>query len=172
MCYTGCNEAKRRDAVRICCFTGHRTVPPTVVLALSHTLDAHLERLVGEGFTEFRAGGARGFDTIAALRVLALKERHPECRLHLILPCCDQTKFWRAGERALFDEIRAKADQVDYITEVYDPTCMYARNRALVDGSELCIAYLTENRGGTLYTCTYALKKRVELLNLAEEIEA
>ena len=30
---------------------------------------------------------------------------------------------------------------------------------------------LTENRGGTLYTCTYALKHRVELLNLAEEIE-
>ena len=60
---------------------------------------------------------------------------------------------------------------MNYITDGYTPACMYERNRALVDGSDLCIAYLTENRGGTLYTCTYALKHRVELLNLAEEIE-
>ena len=157
--------------MKICCFTGHRTVAPETATALSHALDRHLSRLAADGYTEFRAGGARGFDTIAALRVLALKERFPNVRLHLILPCRDQTKFWRTGEKALFDDILAKADAVSYVTDVYTPSCMYTRNRALVDGSDLCIAYLTENRGGTLYTCTYALKHRVELLNLAEEIE-
>ena len=157
--------------MKICCFTGHRTVSPEHATALSHALDRHLARLAADGFTEFRTGGARGFDTIAALRVLALKERFPACRLHLILPCRDQTKFWRTGEKALFDDILSKADAVNYITDGYTPACMYERNRALVDGSDLCIAYLTENRGGTLYTCTYALKHRVTLLNLAEEIE-
>ncbi|MBQ8357452.1 MAG: DUF1273 family protein [Clostridia bacterium] len=157
--------------MKICCFTGHRTVSPDAATALALTLDRRLEELTQEGYTEFRAGGARGFDTIAALRVLALRERHPDCRLHLILPCRDQTKFWRVGEQALFDEILQKADRVDYITDRYNPTCMYARNRALVDGSDLCIAYLTENKGGTLYTCTYALKHKVPLLNLAEEID-
>ena len=157
--------------MKICCFTGHRTVSPETATALSHALDQHLARLAADGYTEFRTGGARGFDTIAALRVLALKERFPTVRLHLILPCRDQTKFWRTGEKALFDDILAKADAVDYVTDVYTPSCMYTRNRALVDGSDLCIAYLTENCGGTLYTCTYALKHRVELLNLAEEIE-
>lgn len=156
--------------MRICCFTGHRTVSPETATALARVLDRHLERLVAEGFTEFRTGGARGFDTIAALRVLALKERHPECRLRLILPCRDQTKFWRMGERMLFEDIRSKADAVEHITDTYTPTCMYERNRALVDGSELCIAYLTQNSGGTLYTCTYALKHRVALLNLAEKL--
>lgn len=156
--------------MRICCFTGHRTVLPETATALAGVLDRHLERLVTEGFTEFRTGGARGFDTIAALRVLALKDRHPECRLHLILPCRDQTKFWRTGERMLFEDILSKADAVDHITDTYTPTCMYERNRALVNGSELCIAYLTQNSGGTLYTCTYALKHRVALLNLAEEL--
>lgn len=156
--------------MRICCFTGHRTVTPDTAIALTHALDRHLERLAADGYTEFRTGGARGFDTIAALRVLALRERHPSCRLHLILPCRDQTKFWKAGERALFDDILHQADQVDYITDTYTPICMYERNRALVNGSDLCIAYLTENSGGTLYTCTYALKHRVALLNLAEEI--
>ena len=156
--------------MKICCFTGHRTVSPEKMQTLIRVLDAHLERLAGEGFTEFRAGGARGFDTVAALRVLALRERYPACRLSLILPCRDQTKLWSAAEKALFTDILGRADGVRYIEDAYTSTCMYQRNRALVDGSDLCVAYLTENRGGTLYTCTYALKHGVELLNLADEV--
>lgn len=155
----------------VCCFTGHRTIEVEQKLSLVKRLDALLEGLVTQGFTEFRTGGARGFDTLAALRVLALRERHPECKLHLKLPCRDQTKFWGVGDKALFDEILTAADRADYISERYTPSCMYARNRALVDGSDLCVAYLLENRGGTLYTCSYALKHKVELINLADEDE-
>ncbi|MBE6702964.1 MAG: DUF1273 domain-containing protein [Ruminococcaceae bacterium] len=161
---------KEGTALKICCFTGHRTVPPETAPTLIKVLDAQLEQLAANGFTEFRAGGARGFDTLAALRVLALRERHPQCRLTLVLPCRDQTKFWKAGERSLFEDILQKADEARYIEERYTTSCMYARNRALVDGSDLCIAYLTENRGGTLYTCAYALKKKVALLNLADKL--
>jgi hypothetical protein len=68
-------------------------------------------------------------------------------------------------------EILKAADTVDYVTERYVPSCMHARNRALVDGSDLCVAFLKENRGGTLYTCSYALKHKVELINLADDIK-
>lgn len=155
---------------KICCFTGHRTIPTQSAGALVRILDTHLERLVKEGFTEFRAGGARGFDTLAALRVIALIHKHPQCHLTLILPCRDQTKLWRTDEREVFEEILARAEQVRYVADTYTATCMYERNRALVDGSDLCIAYLTRNKGGTLYTCAYALKKRVALLNLSDEL--
>lgn len=155
--------------MRVCCFTGHRTIAAERRPLLVQQLDTLLERLAVEGYTEFRTGGARGFDTLAALRVLALRERHPDCKLHLILPCRDQTKFWSAGEKAVFEDILQAADRADYVSDTYDPTCMYTRNRALVDGSDLCIAYLTHNRGGTLYTCSYALKNHVELVNLADE---
>lgn len=153
----------------ICCFTGHRTIEAENRLPLVKRLDALLEQLAAQGFTEFRTGGARGFDTLAALRVLALRERHPHCRLHLMLPCRDQTKYWESGEKALFDSILAAADSVTFVAERYTPACMHARNRALVDGSDLCIAYLRENRGGTLYTCSYALKCGVRLINLADD---
>ena len=156
--------------MKICCFTGHRTVPSDIAPALIRLLDRKLEALAKEGYTQFRAGGARGFDTIAALRVLALQERYPQCRLHLILPCRDQSKFWRVGEQALFRDILEKADRVKYVAYTYTSTCMYARNRALVDGSDLCIAYLSENRGGTLYTCSYAIKTGVALYNLADDL--
>ncbi|MBQ8339912.1 MAG: DUF1273 family protein [Clostridia bacterium] len=156
--------------MKVCCFTGHRTIDKKDTAPLAAALDRHLEALAAEGYTEFRAGGARGFDTLAALRVLRLRERYPACRLVLVLPCRDQAKSWRVGERALWEQLQREADEVRFLYESYVPECMHARNRALVDGSDLCIAYLTENRGGTLYTCTWALKNGVRLLNLAEEI--
>ncbi len=155
--------------MKICCFTGHRTIAANARAALIARLDQTLENLVAMGFTEFRAGGARAFDMLAALRVLYLPEKHPHVRLSLLLPCRDQAKNWCAGEQMLWQNIIDRADSVRFLFDCYTDGCMHARNRALVDGSDLCVAYLTENRGGTLYTCSYALKNGVELLNLGEK---
>lgn len=156
--------------MRICCFTGHRMIAAEVRRMLMLRLDALLEELYRAGFTEFRTGGARGFDTLVALRVLALREKHEGVRLSLILPCRDQTKGWPLGEKVLFEDIRSKADSVRVLYESYTPGCMHARNRALVDGSDLCVAYLTDSRGGTQYTCRYATTMGVPLRNLAGEL--
>ena len=156
--------------MKICCFTGHRSLSPAVATALAHAIDRRLLSMVEEGFTEFRPGGALGFDTVAALRILALRERYPQCRLHLILPCPDQHKYWNAGQKALYEEILSKADSVRYVRAVYTPDCMHARNRALLSGADACIAYLTHNSGGTLYTAKEALRTGVPLINLADEI--
>lgn len=44
---------------------------------------------------------------------------------------------------------------------------MMRRNRALVDGAGLVIAYYNgEGKGGTAYTVRYAKKNRVAVLNL------
>ena len=158
--------------LKVCCFTGHRVIPAATREELTAILDRRLAALADVGFTEFRTGGARGFDTLAAERVLHLRETHPQCRLHLILPCADQDKRWNAAERARYADIKARANEVHTLFTQYTPECMHARNRALVDGSDLCISYLLENRGGTLYTCTYALKKGVRVINVAEELTA
>ncbi len=157
--------------MKTCCFTGHRTIATDARAALITHLDQTLEKLVAMGFTEFRTGGARGFDTLAALRVLYLREKHPQVRLSLLLPCRDQAKSWRVGDQLIWQDIINCADSVRFLFDSYVEGCMHARNRALVDGSDLCIAYLTENRGGTLYTCSYALKQGVELLNLGDELK-
>ena len=156
--------------MKICCFTGHRTVPLSHRTPLALLLDKTIDRLVLEGYTDFRAGGALGFDMLAALRVLRARERHPEIKLHLILPCRDQAKSWNEGEQLLWQDIVDRADDVEYLFDTYQSGCMYARNRALVNGADLCVAYLTAPRGGTLYTCTYAEKKGVSILNLADEL--
>ena len=156
--------------LKTCCFTGHRVLTAVAREELSAILDRRLSALADVGFTEFRTGGALGFDTLAAERVLAMCETHPTCHLHLILPCHDQDKSWSARERAAFSAIKERAHSVRYMRDTYTPDCMHARNRALVDGSDLCLAYLKKNVGGTLYTCSYALKQGVRLINLAEEM--
>jgi hypothetical protein len=47
---------------------------------------------------------------------------------------------------------------------------MQERNRALVDGSDVCIAYLARSTGGTKQTFLYALRQGLEVINLAEEL--
>ena len=123
--------------------------------------------MIGNGFGEFRAGGALGFDMLAALRILSAKEKHPEIKLCLILPCRDQAKHWREGEQLLWQDIVDRADSVQFLFDTYKSGCMHARNRALVDGSDLCIAYITRHEGGTFYTCSYAQQNGVPILNLA-----
>ena len=156
--------------MQICCFTGHRTLPKARAVELVRLLDGHIAALYEQGVREFRTGGARGFDTLAALRVLALRDKHPDCRLSLYLPCITQSDAWPAGDRALYQDILAKADEVHYVRRAYTADCMMARNRALVDGSDACVAYLARSSGGTKQTFLYALREGLTVINLADEM--
>ena len=53
-----------------------------------------------------------GFDTIAAFAVLKLKERYPDIRLVLVLPCFSQTRGWSREDIEIYDDIKQKADKV------------------------------------------------------------
>lgn len=108
------------------------------------------------------------FDTIAAFAVLKLKERYPDIRLILVLPCFSQTRGWSQEDIEIYDDIKQKADKVVYTSQEYTRGCMHKRNRHLVDNSSACISYLTENKGGTFYTVNYAKSKGVEVINIAE----
>lgn len=109
-----------------------------------------------------------GFDTIAAFAVLKLKERYPDIRLILVLPCFSQTRGWSQEDIEIYDDIKQKADKVVYTSQEYTRGCMHKRNRHLVDNNSACISYLTENKGGTFYTVNYAKSKGVEVINIAE----
>ena len=80
---------------KICCFTGSRDIKGISSLDLANKLEKLLIDLIEkENYTDFRAGGARGFDTLAALVVLKLRERYPQIKLHLFLPCKNQEKYF------------------------------------------------------------------------------
>lgn len=150
-----------------CCFTGHRRIDPRHLPHLSRLLEGEIEKLLAQGVTVFRNGGAIGFDTVAALNVIAMRQRHPEMRLEMYLPCRNQDARWPQEQRECYAYILSQADRVHYISDQYTRYCMLERDRRMVDGSDVCIAYCLRTAGGTGYTCQYALKQGVALHNLA-----
>ncbi len=150
------------------CFTGHRDIPRPHAFALPRVLERELLTLIERGATVFRAGGAMGFDTVAALKVLELRESFPQIRLELILPCRNQTERWQEAERRTYEYVLSQADGHVFLFDHYVSGCMMERNRQLVKGSEVCVAYCYKNRGGTLYTMSQAIKDGLEIINLYE----
>ena len=151
---------------KTCCFTGHRQIPFGKSRVLAKRLDKTIEELIAQGYIYFGAGGALGFDTLAAKAVLKARNKHPEIKLVLVLPCKTQADSWRSEDRQIYEEIKASADKVVYISDEYTKNCMFERNRHLVDYSSVCVCYLAEDSGGTAYTADYAKQKGIRIINL------
>ena len=156
--------------IKICCFTGHRVIPAGYMKKVFELLPSVIEELYAKGVREFRAGGALGFDMLAALCVIEFRQTHPDVRLNLILPCRDQDRKWGSFDRKTYSFVIEKADSVMYVSDLYTPGCMHKRNRSLVNGSDICVAYVARSDGGSAYTFSYALSKGLEALNLYDII--
>jgi uncharacterized phage-like protein YoqJ len=152
------------------CFTGHRQLREPAEI-ITPKLVGTLESLVRSGCLTFCAGGARGFDALASETVIALQAQYPQIRLVLMLPFPDQygsESGWSAAEIEQYRRIQAQASQVVTIAPGYCSGVYYRRNRALVDASSVCIAYMTRSSSGTGYTVRYARKQGLEIINRAE----
>ena len=158
---------------RSVCFTGHRTIAEDKE-KLSARLYALLECLVTEQkVTDFYTGGAVGWDALAALTVLKLRESYPEVKLHLVLPCSfeEQSAKWNEAQKAEYQHILGLADNVEQVSDRYYNGCMKARNARLVElASDYCICYWNPKhyRSGTGQTVRMAQKKGIEVINLFE----
>ncbi len=150
------------------CFSGHRKIPPEEIPMVSKRLRDALIECIENGYCFFGAGGALGFDALAAQAVLELKVEYPHIRLILVLPCRDQTRWWKETDITEYERIKSEADKVVYTAEQYYSGCMHKRNRHLVDNSSLCICYLKKHSGGTAYTVHYAEKCGLKIINIAE----
>lgn len=149
------------------CFTGHRAIPSEQESDLWERLRETLIKLIGNGYRFFGADGAVGFDTMAAKAVLDLRKEYPQVRLILVLPCLSQADRWNARDKAVYEDIKTRANKVVYTSVEYTRDCMFKRNRHLVEGSSVCVCYLMKNTGGTAYTVEYARKKGLTVINLA-----
>lgn len=161
------------DSITTVCFTGHRDIPEALGPVISELLGEILAGLYMRGARIFKTGGAIGFDTFAAHAVIDLKTKtaDPEIKLELCLSAPDQSKNFNRYDKIIFNMVLDAADTVTYAAEHSTTESYFARNRKLVEGSDVCVAYCTEQRGGTYYTCTRALTSGVEFINLADFIE-
>lgn len=154
---------------RTCCFTGHRELPADTS-KIEVLLEEQIRHLMDRGITDFCAGGALGFDTLAALTVLKLKREYKTLRLILVLPCPEQAQKWSAKDKAVYEDIKLRADEVIYSSDAYYKGCMQKRNRDMVDRSCCCICYMTKRKGGTRLTTDYCAQKGVHIINIASAL--
>ena len=151
-----------------CCFTGHRRIPQDQIAEVSLRLRDAIVESIENGYKYFGAGGALGFDTLAAQCILDLKRNYQDIRLILVLPCAEQAERWHESDKMEYERLRKSADKVVYTSERYFNGCMHKRNRHLVDNSSLCICYLTETTGGTAYTVEYAKRQGLKVINVGD----
>ena len=119
--------AKKR--MQTCCFTGHRELPPEEQAEIANRLECVISAQYQKGIRYYGAGGALGFDALAARTVIRLRENCPGMKLILVLPCLTQTRGWRPEDIAEYERIKAQADKVVYTAQQYTPGCMHRRNR-------------------------------------------
>ena len=149
------------------CFTGHRNLSAAVCDELRSAIASALSQSYEKGYRVFLCGGARGFDTLAALEVLSFRHTHPDIRLVMVIPCASQADRWSAEEKELWKYVCNHADEVRILSKSYYNGCMQTRNRYMVDASSLCLCYLVHFQGGTWSTVRYAMHSGILLKNLA-----
>ena len=152
--------------MRVCSFTGHRQIKRTHTAPLPELLDRAVEYAYSQGCRLFLSGGAVGFDTLAARRVLAFRVTHPDVELELVLPCLNQDEKWTDPQKDAYAFLLSRADRVRYVAEEYSEGCMRERNAILASEADLLIAYISRPSSGSAQTARMAEKLGKRVYNL------
>lgn len=144
---------------KTCCFTGHRILNQALKAFIKQIVTDEATKLINQGVRYFIAGGALGFDTLAAQTVLDLKKDYAQIKLILAILCKNQSDKWSYENKVEYEKIKNASDKVIYLSEKYESSCMLKRNKYMVDKSDFVIAaWDGRKRGGTYYTVNYAKK--------------
>lgn len=146
----------------ICCGFGHRVM----LMDIEKPLQAVLERLVAErGVRVFYTGGMGEFDELFARTVRSMKRGFPSLRLVLVMPyLTERLNMAKKFYEAQYDEILIPAE----LEGVHPKAAIGLRNRWMVDRSDIVIAALHRDFGGTAEAVRYAEKRGKEVVRIIE----
>lgn len=165
------------DKTKTVAFSGHRSFKMTtgeqslfsgnadtsdIALRLSRTI----RDLCTAGYNTFLCGMAEGFDLMAGLEVLKMRDEFPNVRLLAIIPFPGQAASFSAETRNTYERVLGEADSQTTICQRYSYDCFHRRNDFLVDNSTLLVCYYNGSKGGTAYTVKRALKQGTQVINV------
>ena len=160
------------NGITVCAFTGHRAVKREHSGRLQNLLARAIDYAYSRGARTFIAGGALGFDTLAARQVVLFKISHPDVRLELVIPCRDQAERWTDAQRDFYDFLLSRADSIEIMSDRYTEGCMKKRNARLVERADMLIAYASgKSYSGSMQTVRMAKEKGIEVYNLYPSLE-
>ena len=158
-----------------CCFTGHRPTKlpwgyreedPRCLRLKRRIMDA-LEAAYEEGYRHFLCGMAQGCDLYFCECAIELRRRHSDVTIEAAIPCPTQADSWPAAQRQRYRALMEACDFETMVSAVYSSSCMQRRDRYMVDHASLLIAAFDGSSGGTRYTVEYAMRRGLDILDLA-----
>jgi len=148
-----------------CAFTGHRPARFSFgynenderCLRVKSLLSKRITALITEDITTYYSGMALGIDQWAAEIILDMKQRHSGLRLIAVRPCENQANSWSVEQRKRHYGTLALCDEVVTLHPCFTRSCIFERNRYLIDHAGYLLAvYDGGSDGGTAYTVRYA----------------
>ena len=139
-------------------FCGHRHCPDSP--EIRSWLVSCVEALIAKGADTFYLGGYGDFDRIAASVVWKLKDKYPHIESVLVLAYLGREVNADKYDRTMYPPIESAPMRF----------AITARNRWLVDNSDVLVAYIILDSGGAADTRRYAKRKKKLILNYEPSI--
>ena len=117
-----------------------------------------VHELIARGVTDFLCGGMGGFDQMCARTVFGCRNDFPKVRSHLVIPYLS----FRIDCKEYYDTILYPEGFETYHFKAAIP----ARNRYMVDHAAYALCFVEHSWGGAAKTYSYALKKKLTIINL------
>lgn len=140
------------NKARTCAITGHRILYQQIN---KDKLKQLFLKVIEDGYDTFLNGMAIGFDAIS-FNVLEEIRREKDIRIIACIPCLNQSDKFNNSQKIEYERMVLSADESIVLSKKYTTTCMTKRNKFMVDNSDILIAYMSKNFGGTAKTVTYA----------------
>lgn len=151
-----------------CCFTGHRSLPPKKEEEIWQQVYICIEPLLKQGVRYFGVGGAQGFDTLVAEKLLELRKKNSHLKIILVLPFRGYRAGWLQDWQIRAAQVERQANKVVYCSQTPSRAAFLMRDRHLVEESGYCIGYCTRTTGGTAYIMRYARNQGLQIWNVGE----
>lgn len=151
-----------KNNYRACALTGHRDLPPDFDRFVLYDT---LGELIAGGCTSFLCGMARGFDLIA-LTCLAGLSRESTLSIEACIPYPGFERSFPEHDRKLYRDLLGYCDKKTVLYPAYRNGCFLGRDRYMVDGADVLLAYCRKTTGGTAYTVGYAEKQGIPVIRL------
>ena len=130
------------------------------------TIEQNLTHIINdlkETDITFYLGEYGSFDFLCRKCCIALKHKFKRCKIIFVTPYFDN-KYLKSKPLNLFDDIIFPP--LEHVPKKF---AILARNKWIVDNSDLIIAYVNRSFGGAAKTLEYAVKKKKQIINLTQK---
>ena len=138
--------------MKACCGFGHRNVFENI----NAELDNAIETAIQQGCKLFYTGAMGEFDGLFSAAVRKAKKAHPHIKLICVKPyMTNDVNTNRDYYAAMYDDVIIP----DELADIHFKAAIKARNRWIVDHSDLVVAYIVREHGGAYEAVRYAQRE-------------